>query len=143
MTTKRSARPAPEEHSHDVIPLAEAARAWFAISLQTFGGPAGQIAVMQRMLVEEKRWIGQQRFLFALSYCTLLPGPEAQQLATYVAGCSTAPRALSSRGSCSSCPVSQPCCSSPGSTSPTATPPSSKRSSSDWRRRSSRSCSKP
>ncbi|WP_068424859.1 chromate efflux transporter [Janibacter terrae] len=84
MTTKRSARPAPEEHSHDVIPLAEAARAWFAISLQTFGGPAGQIAVMQRMLVEEKRWIGQQRFLFALSYCTLLPGPEAQQLATYV-----------------------------------------------------------
>jgi chromate transporter len=54
------------------------------VSLQTFGGPAGQIAVMQRMLVEERRWIGQQRFLFALSYCTLLPGPEAQQLATYV-----------------------------------------------------------
>jgi chromate transporter len=72
------------EHSHDVIPLGEAARAWFAISLQTFGGPAGQIAVMQRTLVDEKRWIGQQRFLFALSYCTLLPGPEAQQLATYV-----------------------------------------------------------
>ncbi|CAM3190429.1 chromate efflux transporter [Nocardioides dubius] len=68
----------------DVIPLREATRAWFAISLQTFGGPAGQIAVMQRMLVDEKRWIGQQRFLFALSYCTLLPGPEAQQLATYV-----------------------------------------------------------
>jgi len=59
-------------------------RAWFLVSLQTFGGPAGQIAVMQRMLVEERRWIGQQRFLFALSYCTLLPGPEAQQLATYV-----------------------------------------------------------
>ena len=73
-----------EPHSHDVIPLREATRAWFAISLQTFGGPAGQIAVMQRMLVDEKRWIGQQRFLFALSYCTLLPGPEAQQLATYV-----------------------------------------------------------
>ena len=68
----------------DVISLREATRAWFAISLQTFGGPAGQIAVMQRMLVDEKRWIGQQRFLFALSYCTLLPGPEAQQLATYV-----------------------------------------------------------
>jgi chromate transporter len=68
----------------DVIPLREATRAWFAISLQTFGGPAGQIAVMQRTLVDEKRWIGQQRFLFALSYCTLLPGPEAQQLATYV-----------------------------------------------------------
>ncbi|GAA1913193.1 chromate efflux transporter [Nocardioides lentus] len=70
--------------SHDVVPLREATRAWFAISLQTFGGPAGQIAVMQRTLVDEKRWIGQQRFLFALSYCTLLPGPEAQQLATYV-----------------------------------------------------------
>ena len=68
----------------DVIPLRQATRAWFEISLQTFGGPAGQIAVMQRTLVDEKRWIGQQRFLFALSYCTLLPGPEAQQLATYI-----------------------------------------------------------
>ena len=76
--------PAPAESQRDVTPLREATAAWFAISLQTFGGPAGQIAVMQRMLVEEKRWIGQQRFLFALSYCTLLPGPEAQQLATYV-----------------------------------------------------------
>ncbi|WP_307807821.1 chromate efflux transporter [Nocardioides xinjiangensis] len=74
----------PARRPRDVIPLREATRAWFAISLQTFGGPAGQIAVMQRMLVDEKRWIGQQRFLFALSYCTLLPGPEAQQLATYV-----------------------------------------------------------
>lgn len=72
------------DRSRDVIPLRTAARTWFAISLQTFGGPAGQIAVMQRTLVEEQRWIGQQRFLFALSYCTLLPGPEAQQLATYV-----------------------------------------------------------
>jgi chromate transporter len=67
-----------------VLPLGEATRTWLAISLQTFGGPAGQIAVMQRVLVEEKRWIGQRRFLFALSYCTLLPGPEAQQLATYI-----------------------------------------------------------
>ncbi|MDT0186886.1 chromate efflux transporter [Microbacterium sp. ARD31] len=74
----------PPSAQRDVIPLREATRAWFAISLQTFGGPAGQIAVMQRTLVDEKRWIGQQRFLFALSYCTLLPGPEAQQLATYV-----------------------------------------------------------
>ena len=74
----------PPTQARDVIPLRDAARAWFAISLQTFGGPAGQIAVMQRILVDEKRWIGQQRFLFALSYCTLLPGPEAQQLATYV-----------------------------------------------------------
>jgi chromate transporter len=59
-------------------------RAWFAISLQTFGGPAGQIAVMQRTLVDEKRWIGQRRFLHAMNYCMMLPGPEAQQLATYV-----------------------------------------------------------
>ena len=67
-----------------VVPFRTAVRAWFAISLQTFGGPAGQIAVMQRTLVDEKRWIGQRRFLHALNYCTLLPGPEAQQLATYV-----------------------------------------------------------
>jgi chromate transporter len=67
----------------DIIPLREATRAWFGISLQTFGGPAGQIAVMQHKLVDEKRWIGQQRFLHALNYCMLLPGPEAQQLAIY------------------------------------------------------------
>ncbi|SDS07214.1 chromate transporter [Nocardioides scoriae] len=70
--------------TRDVVPFGEATRAWFAISLQTFGGPAGQIAVMQRELVEERRWIGQRRFLHALSFCTLLPGPEAQQLAIYV-----------------------------------------------------------
>ncbi|MDP9815822.1 chromate efflux transporter [Spirilliplanes yamanashiensis] len=68
----------------DVVPLRQAVRAWFAISLQTFGGPAGQIAVMQRHLVDERRWIGQSRFLHALNYCMLLPGPEAQQLAIYV-----------------------------------------------------------
>ena len=66
------------------VPLGEATRTWFAISLQTFGGPAGQIAVMQHALVDEKRWIGQKRFLHALSFCTLLPGPEAQQLAIYI-----------------------------------------------------------
>jgi chromate transporter len=66
------------------VPFGEATRAWFLISLQTFGGPAGQIAVMQRTLVDGKRWIGQQRFLHALNYCMLLPGPEAQQLATYI-----------------------------------------------------------
>jgi chromate transporter len=70
--------------SGDVVPFRQAVRTWFGISLQTFGGPAGQIAVMQRTLVDEKRWIGQKRFLHALSYCTLLPGPEAQQLATYI-----------------------------------------------------------
>ena len=71
------------KRSADVVPLGEATKTWFAISLQTFGGPAGQIAVMQHHLVDEKRWIGQQRFLHALSYCMLLPGPEAQQLAIY------------------------------------------------------------
>src|SRR5260221_5555289 len=50
----------------------------------SFGGPAGQIAVMHRILVEEKRWISESRFLHALNYCMLLPGPEAQQLATYI-----------------------------------------------------------
>jgi chromate transporter len=67
-----------------VVPFGQAVRAWFAISLQTFGGPAGQIAVMQRALVEERRWIGPQRFLHALNYCMLLPDPEAQQLAVYI-----------------------------------------------------------
>ena len=68
----------------DLVPFPEAVRTWFGISLQTFGGPAGQIAVMQRTLVDEKRWIGQERFLHALNYCMLLPGPEAQQLAIYL-----------------------------------------------------------
>jgi chromate transporter len=74
----------PAPRAGDLVPLGEATRAWFAISLQTFGGPAGQIAVMQHALVDEKRWIGQRRFLHALSFCTMLPGPEAQQLAIYV-----------------------------------------------------------
>jgi chromate transporter len=69
---------------NDLVPFREAVRTWGAIALQTFGGPAGQIAVMQRVLVDEKRWIGQRRFLHALNYCMLLPGPEAQQLAVYV-----------------------------------------------------------
>ncbi len=73
-----------QPHDQTVVPFGTAVRAWFAISLQTFGGPAGQIAVMQRSLVDDKRWISQRRFLHALNYCTLLPGPEAQQLATYV-----------------------------------------------------------
>jgi chromate transporter len=72
------------EPSRDLVPLREATRVWFRICLQTFGGPAGQIAVMQRMLVDEQRWIGQRRFLHALNYCMLLPGPEAQQLAIYI-----------------------------------------------------------
>ena len=64
--------------------LGEAARVWARIALLSFGGPAGQIATMHRILVEEKRWLGDDRFLHALNFCMLLPGPEAQQLATYV-----------------------------------------------------------
>jgi chromate transporter len=66
------------------IPFREALAVWWRIGLLSFGGPAGQIALMHRMLVEEKRWIDEARFLHALNYCMLLPGPEAQQLATYV-----------------------------------------------------------
>ncbi len=66
------------------IPFSEALRVWTRISLMSFGGPAGQIAVMHRVLVEERRWIGERRFLHALNFCMLLPGPEAQQLATYI-----------------------------------------------------------
>jgi chromate transporter len=57
---------------------------WLRVALLSFGGPAGQIAVMHRILVEEKNWISESRFLHALNYCMLLPGPEAQQLATYI-----------------------------------------------------------
>src|SRR5262245_41232424 len=66
------------------VPFAAALRAWIRIALLSFGGPAGQIAVMHRILVDEKRWIDEARFLHALNYCMLLPGPEAQQLATYI-----------------------------------------------------------
>ena len=66
------------------VPFAEALRVWLKIGLLSFGGPAGQIALMHRLLVEEKGWISETRFLHALNYCMLLPGPEAQQLATYV-----------------------------------------------------------
>ena len=71
----------PREHG---IPFSEAVRTWARVAALSFGGPAGQIAVMHRILVEEKRWIGEARFLHALNYCMLLPGPEAQQLAIYI-----------------------------------------------------------
>src|SRR6266436_6754517 len=66
------------------IGFGEAFRVWLRVALLSFGGPAGQIAVMHRILVEEKNWISESRFLHALNYCMLLPGPEAQQLATYI-----------------------------------------------------------
>jgi chromate transporter len=70
--------------SPQAVTLAEALPVWVRVAALSFGGPAGQIAVMHRILVEEKRWISENRFLHALNFCTLLPGPEAQQLATYV-----------------------------------------------------------
>lgn len=66
------------------VPFREALAAWTRVALTSFGGPAGQIAVIHRVVVEEKRWVDESRFLHALSYCMLLPGPEAQQLATYL-----------------------------------------------------------
>jgi chromate transporter len=70
-------RPAP-------VSFGEALRYWFKLGCVSFGGPAGQIALMHEELVERRRWISEQRFLHALNYCMLLPGPEAQQLATYI-----------------------------------------------------------
>ncbi|MGF6307272.1 chromate transporter [Bradyrhizobium sp. i1.8.4] len=71
------------EHAHG-ISFNEALLVWMRVAILSFGGPAGQIAVMHRILVEEKNWISEGRFLHALNYCMLLPGPEAQQLATYI-----------------------------------------------------------
>ncbi len=62
----------------------EAFRFWLKLGFISFGGPAGQIAIMHSELVERRRWISEKRFLHALNYCMLLPGPEAQQLATYI-----------------------------------------------------------
>jgi chromate transporter len=77
-----SAEPiAPASHN---VSFREAVRVWTRIGLLSFGGPAGQIALMHRELVEERRWISEARFLHALNYCMLLPGPEAQQLAIYI-----------------------------------------------------------
>jgi chromate transporter len=66
------------------VPFSEALRFWLKLGFISFGGPAGQIAIMHRELVEERRWISEGRFVHALNYCMLLPGPEAQQLATYL-----------------------------------------------------------
>jgi chromate transporter len=72
------------EQANKGVSFAEAFRLWLKIGLIGFGGPAGQIALMHRLLVDEKKWISESRFLHALNYCMLLPGPEAQQLATYM-----------------------------------------------------------
>ncbi|WP_051953117.1 chromate efflux transporter [Methylocapsa aurea] len=85
MTKSEGIEPSPlAPASGQGVPLREAIAVWARIALSSFGGPAGQIAMMHRVLVEEKRWVGETRFLQALNYCMLLPGPEAQQLATYL-----------------------------------------------------------
>src|SRR5215213_8843033 len=73
---------APPRWEHPTF--AEAFRFWLKLGFISFGGPSGQIAIMHTELVERRRWISEARFLHALNYCMLLPGPEAQQLATYV-----------------------------------------------------------
>jgi chromate transporter len=83
MAVARDVSPKAYVPAHGVS-LREAFWTWMRVAALSFGGPAGQIAVMHRILVEEKRWISEERFLHALNYCMLLPGPEAQQLATYI-----------------------------------------------------------
>ncbi len=84
MTDISADRPPLAQTPSHGISFGDAVRVWLKIALLSFGGPAGQIAVMHRILVDEKRWISDSRFLHALNYCMLLPGPEAQQLATYI-----------------------------------------------------------
>ena len=85
METTRGTSPDAETSSNHAHPsFREALWVWCRVAMLSFGGPAGQIAVMHRILVEEKRWVSENRFLHALNYCMLLPGPEAQQLATYI-----------------------------------------------------------
>ncbi len=81
--TSITAAATPLREGHRVS-FREAVKVWLRVAALSFGGPAGQIAVMHRILVEEKRWIGETRFLHALNYCMLLPGPQAQQLAVYI-----------------------------------------------------------
>jgi chromate transporter len=82
-TAKETTEAGAGQFSHG-ISFGEAFRVWLRVAVLSFGGPAGQIAVMHRILVEEKNWISESRFLHALNYCMLLPGPEAQQLAIYI-----------------------------------------------------------
>ncbi len=88
MTEPMSAPPATSQTAEGAAPpavsLGQAFRYWFKLGCISFGGPAGQIAIMHSDLVEKKRWISERRFLHALNYCMVLPGPEAQQLATYI-----------------------------------------------------------
>src|SRR3990170_2872762 len=79
-----TAMPGARTDAPEVPSFAEATKVWAKIGLLSFGGPAGQIALMHKVLVDERRWIDEPRYLNALNFCMLLPGPEAMQLATYV-----------------------------------------------------------
>src|SRR5437870_2504727 len=72
------------KNAHPAITFSEALAFWLKLGFISFGGPAGQIAIMHRVVVDEKKWVEEPRFLHALNFCMLLPGPEAQKLATYI-----------------------------------------------------------
>src|SRR3954464_7125257 len=78
------AAPAAGPSPRRVISFAEGLRFWLKLGFISFGGPAGQIAIMHRVVVDEKKWLEESRFLHALNFCVVLPGPEAQKLATYI-----------------------------------------------------------
>lgn len=82
--TNKNNSPSVSESAPQAVSLAQAFLYWLKLGFISFGGPAGQISIMHHDLVEKKRWISETRFLHALNYCMVLPGPEAQQLATYI-----------------------------------------------------------
>jgi len=84
MNNKQELQQQDGDRDGHIVRFGEAFWVWCKVACLSFGGPAGQIAVMHRILVEEKKWVSENRFLHALNYCMLLPGPESQQLATYI-----------------------------------------------------------
>ena len=90
-------------------PFAEALRFWFKLGWISFGGTAGHIAIMHDFLVDKRKWISNSRFFHALSFCMLLPGPEAQQLAIYIGWKLHGKKAAWLRGPCLCCPVCLSC----------------------------------
>ena len=93
--------------------FAELVRTWARIGVLSFGGPTAQIAMMHKVIVDEKKWLTEHQYLNALNFCMLLPGPEAMQLATYSGGASMVWPAASRQGCCSSCQAPWWCSPSP------------------------------
>lgn len=83
MNAQTASEPSADTPVQSPPSFTEALKTWALIGVTSFGGPAGQIALMHKILVEEKRWLSERTYLIALNFCTLLPGPEAMQLATY------------------------------------------------------------